>query len=156
MLGTRLKEFHFSRKWHRLSDLEMIKCPAQSLFFVNEILCFPCSMLVSGMRSWSCQQPSRKESAALPRTALRVLVSSGSSTESCCEFLQHKMFDLTVWRNSSLKSWCLLNYSYSLAALDGSKWKVFLIFSKRKWRINDSVELKERDCMWKEKLDYVD
>lgn len=53
----------------------------------SEILCFLCSMLVSGMRSRSCQQLSRKVSVALPPTPWRVLVSSESSTESCCEYM---------------------------------------------------------------------
>lgn len=46
-----------------------------------------CSTSVSGMRSRSCQQASRRVSAVQPHTQRRALVSSGSSTESCCEFL---------------------------------------------------------------------
>lgn len=51
-----------------------------------KVLRFSCSTSVSGTRSRSCQQPSRKVSAALPPTASRALVSSESSTVSCCEY----------------------------------------------------------------------
>lgn len=48
---------------------------------------FLCSTLVSGTRSRSCRQPSRKVSVVQPHTPRLARASSASWTESCCEFL---------------------------------------------------------------------
>lgn len=50
------------------------------------VVCFLCSILVSGLISRDCQTPSRRASAALPPTACRAPESLVSSTASCCEY----------------------------------------------------------------------
>lgn len=50
-------------------------------------LLFLCSISVSGTRSRSCRQPSRKVSVVQPHTPRPDRTSSVSWTESCCEFL---------------------------------------------------------------------
>lgn len=50
-------------------------------------LLFLCSTSVSGTRSRSCRQPSRKVSVVQPHTPRPARASSASWTESCCEFL---------------------------------------------------------------------
>lgn len=74
--ATRVKE-------HRLT-VAATETTADSYRSVwNLVICD--SILASGTRSWSCQQPSRKVSAVLPPTVWRALVLSESSTVSCCE-----------------------------------------------------------------------
>lgn len=88
---------------------------------------FLCSTSVSGMRSRSCRQPSRKVSVVQPHTPRRALASSASWTKSCCEFLPK-----------------FTSQSYSFAASPQNCSHRFtavtkLFFLEEKWPHSDSV-----------------